>query len=166
MIRTFAIFVIVVAFAIAATVAIRVNRLPHFAPSADVSAELTSLLRQNHLAPQPMGDPRGVVIDNALRFSQPGCAADGFLLPLADVLLADVQAIRFTELTGATYRSTTLSFAPTGNIAERRATRAFQALKAAFGQPAARHADAVLALFTPVDCPVPTPDMRAFWAPE
>jgi hypothetical protein len=157
--------IIAAAFAVAATVTVRVNRQAYFVPSEAVQAELAGLLQQNGLAPQPMGDPPGNIIDHALRFSQPGCPVDGFLLPMADTLLADVQAIRFTELTGAAYSTTTLSMASQHNIVERRAARAVAALKSAFGFAKTRNTDAVLALFTAEDCEAPTPDMRAFWAP-
>jgi hypothetical protein len=166
MTRAISLLAIASAFAIAGFVTVRVNATPRFAITPAVQTELQELLRENGLMPVPMADPPGQIIDAALRFRLPGCPADGFLLPLADTTMTDVQSIRFSELTGATYRSATLTMAVEKGVLHARAARAVASLKYAFGLPALRNGHTVLSLFTPLNCPEPLPDMQAFWAPK
>lgn len=154
------------AFLLASFVTIRVNATPRFSATSETQAELAALLRQNSLIPVPMADPPGNIIDSALRFSIPSCGTDGFLLPLQDTLLADVQSIRFSELTGARYRSKVITMTMADGVLRARAARALASLKYAFGLPALRNGHTVLSLFTPLNCPEPLPDMQAFWAPK
>jgi hypothetical protein len=154
------------AFLVAGFVTIRVNATPRFSATPQTQAELAALLRENSLIPVPMADPPGKIIDAALRFSMPNCGADGFLLPLQDTLLTDVQSIRFSELTGASYRSTVITMTTADGVLRARAARAIASLKYAFGLPALRNGHTVLSIFTPLNCPEPLPDMQAFWAPK
>jgi hypothetical protein len=169
MIRLACLLAIAALFGLAAFVTVQVNQIPRFAMTPAIQAEIAGLLQQNGLTPQPMEDPPGQLIDLATRFSAPDCPVDGFLLPMADTVLAEVQAIRFTEITGATYLTTRLSIAAKSGTLQTRAARAWSALNAAFRPPTARNGDIVLTIFFPDTCPVPTPDMRSFWeipAPE
>jgi hypothetical protein len=166
MIRAISLFAIAAAFALAGFVTVRVNATPRFAITPAVQTELQALLSENSLTPVPLADPRGQIIDAALRFRLPGCPADGFLLPLADTTMTDVQSIRFSELTGATYSSSTLTMAAKEGVLHARAARALASLKYAFGLQTARNGHTVLALFTPVNCTEPNADMQAFWEPQ
>jgi hypothetical protein len=163
--RTAWICAVVAAFGLASYVTVQVNRTPRFAATPELRAELTAILTSNGLLPVPMDDPPGKIIDAAIRFKMPTCSADGFLLPLPDTLLADVQAIRFSEITGAKYRSQAFRDASGGSVLHARATRAIASLKSAFGLAAGRNGHTVLAFFTPIDCDKPTPDLSRFWAP-
>lgn len=156
---------IATAFLLAGYVTVQVNGTPRYAVTPALKAELGALLLKNGLTPVPMADPRGQLIDAALRFRLPECPADGFVLPLPYTTLTDVQAIRFSEITGAVYRSTTLNIAVTGGILQARAARALSSLQYAFGRQSVRNDHTVLALFTPQNCVEPRPDMQAFWAP-
>jgi hypothetical protein len=166
MIRVISLLAIVGAFAIAGFVTVRVNATPRFAITPAVQIELQGLLRKNGLSPVALADPPGQIIDAALRFRLPDCPADGFLLPLADTTMTDVQSIRFSELTGASYRSTVITMTTADGVLRARAARAIASLKYAFGLPALRNGHTVLSLFTPLNCPEPLPDMQAFWAPK
>lgn len=165
MIRRVLLGLIAVAFAVAAHVTIQVNRLPTFSTSPPPVGELTALLRANGLdvAPRPVGP--GTTIAGSLRFSLPECGADGFLLPVGDALLTDVQAIRFTELTGAAYASHVVRMTGGDSILSARAARALSGLQAALGLRAPRNGHTVLAVFLPAGCRRPLPDLQAFWAP-
>jgi hypothetical protein len=166
MMRAIVLAAIAAAFALAGFVTVRVNATPRFAITPAVQTELQALLRENSLSPVPLADPPGQIIDAALRFKLPGCPADGFLLPLADTTLTDVQSIRFSELTGASYRSTTLTMASQEGVLRARAARALASLKYAFGLQTARNSHTILALFTSINCTEPNADMQAFWAPQ
>jgi hypothetical protein len=166
LIRGIALLAISAAFALAGYVTVQVNGTPRYAVTSALKLELGALLLKNGLTPMPMADPRGQLIDAALRFKIPECPVDGFLLPLSYTTLTDVQAIRFSEITGAFYRSTTLNIAVKGSILEARVARALSSLRYAFGQETVRNDHTVLALFTPLDCAEPVLDMRAFWLPQ
>jgi hypothetical protein len=163
MIRPISLLPMCLAFALAAYVTWQVNHQPGFANTPQLQSELSALLTANDLPPQPLGDPPGRIIDGALRFAAPGCATDSFLLPVAGLGLAGIQAVRFSELTGASYRSDAMTIAGDAGLIRARLARAYTALRAAFGTTTARHQQTVLVFFTPVDCQIRLPDMREFW---
>jgi hypothetical protein len=157
--------VLALAFGLAAWVTLATNQSARFALTPALTAELAFLLQEQGLAPQPLGDPPGALIDAALRFDLPDCPVDGFLLPVPDVTLIQMQAVRFSELTGARYRSTALHMGGSHGPFVTRLGRWLGNLRAIIGLPAPRHGHTVVALFVPEHCPAAMPDLRAFWAP-
>lgn len=154
------------AFALACHVTVKVNELPTFAADPVPPAVLGALLEANDLTVVPQAGVPAPLLAGAVRFGLPGCAADGFVLPLADILLTDVQAIRFSEITGATYHSHAVRMGGADGVLEGRLARAMAAFKAAFGFNAPTRGHTVLAVFMPVGCTRAPPDLSAFWTPS
>ncbi len=154
---------LVLCFAAAGYVTVQANRTPRFAQTPALTAELEALLQDQGLSRVPLDDPPGKIIDAALRFDLPDCPIDAFLLPLPDASLTGVQAIRFTELTGTTYRATSQNASGADTPLNARAARWLATLRAVFGLPAARNSHTVLTIFMPLDCPARAPDLGAFW---
>lgn len=153
-----------IVFLFSAAFIVRVNSLSYFEVTPAVTAELEGLLAANGLQTRPMPEPRKSLLAAALRFGLPACKADGFLLPVSDTALTDVQKLRFGEIGGAVYESHAQRMVSTGGILGARAARAIASFKAAIGLPAPRNGHTVLVLFMPKDCATPPPDLSAYWA--
>ncbi len=164
MIRQPALWVIGLVFVVSAAFNTRVNSLPRFNVTPAVITELAALLAANGLQTRPMPEPRGLLLQSALRFALPACDADGFLLPVADTQLTHVQAARFAEITGAAYNSFPQRMTLRGGILGARAERAVTTFRAAIGLTAMRNGHTVLVTFLPKGCNMPLPDLRTFWS--
>jgi hypothetical protein len=151
-------------FVIAGVFVTRINGLPHFVNTPADTATLSQILAANGLQQRAMPVTKGELITQAVRFALPACDADGFVLPVADIQLTDVQAPRFTEITGATYESHPQRMVNNGGVLGARAARAMAAFKAVMGLPAPRNSHTVLVLFMPKGCQTPPPDFSAYWA--
>jgi hypothetical protein len=158
------------AFCLAAYMIVQINRIDRAYDGEAMQAEIAVVLSAQGMAPLPMFDAPGMVIDSALRFRPIGCAQDAFVVPFGQGVQSQIYAIRFTELTGALYQPQV--FHMDGTQARRgfvssQLQRNLRQLATVFGLADVRNSHMMLAVYVPVSCDTATlPDFGAFWSPD
>jgi hypothetical protein len=157
---------VAVTFAFAGYVTVQVNRVPNFALTPAVQADLTRLLQDNALQVLPFADQWGLVRSKPSVFRLPHCAAFGYLMAVADTSLTDMHTARISEKTGTTYVNKIVRMNNNSGILEGRIARAINNFQSVWGRPPKRFSNTNLVLFLPRDCPHPNIDLQAFWSSD